>query len=133
MTATLGIDPLTGGPAWPLAPVYGVASAVARLFIRLRTELGEMPADVSIGLPLAAWERVPRPRADEVAALVRLQCEAVEGVAVTSVSATVGQTITITVVFTWTDPDGAASEVTATVPLYAAAGLPAWYSRPCGC
>lgn len=133
MTSTIAIDLATGGPAWPIQIATGIGSAVARLAIRLRTEIGEVPADVSIGLPLARWSRPPRPTPAEVVALCRIQCEAVDGVTITRLTATVGQTIRIAIEFRYTDPDGAAFDVTATVPLYAADGLPAWYARPCGC
>lgn len=132
MTTTIAIDTATGGPAWPFTPVSGVA-AVSKMLIRLRTELGEVPADASIGLPLQRWLTPPRPTAEEVEVLVRLQVEAVDGVTVTSVSATVGQTIAVAVQFVYTEPDGGAFDVTLTAPLYAAEGLPAWYARPCGC
>lgn len=133
MTTTLAVDQTTGGPAWPLAFATGIQSAVSRLMIRLRSELGEVPSDVTIGLPLARWQTPPRPSPAEVVALVRIQAEAVDGVTVTSCTATVGQTIAVDLAFTYTDPDGVASSVTATMPLYAAEGLPAWYARPCGC
>lgn len=133
MSNTIAIDRATGGPAWPIQIATGIESVVSRLLIRLRSEVGTVPADVTIGLPLERWQTPPRPAVSEVVALVRLQCEAVDGVTVRSVTATVGQSIVASVVFLWTDPDGAASEVTATVPLYAAVGLPSWYARPCGC
>lgn len=130
--STLAVDRTTGGPAWPLVVVGGIEEAVSKMLIRLRTELGEVPADVSIGLPLARWQRSPRPTPQEVAVLVRVQCEAVDGVTVQTVTATVGQAIAVEVAFTYTDEAGTVEGV-ATVPLYEAYGLPSWYAAASRC
>lgn len=126
MTSTIAIDTRTGAPSWPLSWTSGLPAVFGVLSARLRTEIGEWPGDVSIGLPLAEWAQSPRPDPERAAALVRIQCEAVPGVEVTSCVVTVGQAVTITVVFDWTDPDTGATESGTMAGIFGAVGLPAW-------
>ncbi len=125
MTSTIAIDTRTGAPSWPLSWTSGLPAVFGVLSARLRSELGEWPGDISIGLPLEAWAQPPRPDPARAAALVRVQCEAVPGVEVTSCTVTVGQTMTIVVEFAWTDPDGEVESGTMT-GIFGSVGLPSW-------
>ena len=122
-TLRVGAD----GVAWPPVWVDGIDAAISELTYRLRSVLGDVPGDATVGLPYYAWAS-SRPTVGEVAAAVRAQAEATAGVVRSLVTASVGATsisVSLEVVIA---ADG--QTVTRTLSTEVYAGLPpAWYLR----
>lgn len=111
--------------AWPLAVGEGLDRVETRLRLRLLSERGSWPGDTTIGLPLSRWQE-RRPTVESVVSLVRAQAQAVEGVRVVSVSATVGQTIAISMDLAITLPTGE-TDASVVADLYGADAVASWY------
>lgn len=129
----LAVNTLDNLVAWPLVAVSGRQAVETALWCRLRTEIGTWPNDESVGLPLLRWLASPRVRGPEVAALIRLQAEALDGLTVVSCAATVDASgITFRLQYEY-DDGGEAATGEAGGTLYAVDGLPAWYVLAGGC
>jgi|AACY02.16.fsa_nt_gi hypothetical protein len=132
-TSTIAWDPSRRSVSWPPVAVVGVDRAIVRLYLRLSSVLGDWPGDTTIGLPVLDWMEAPRPTAEEVEAVVRVQIEAVDGLTVDTLEATVsGTRIDIAGTLTYTPDVGDAVTIQIAAPLYPASSIDAWYVTTTG-
>ena len=121
-TLRVGAD----GVAWPPVWADGIDATISELTYRLRSVLGDVPGDETVGLP---YFSNPTPIA--FAAAVRAQAEATTGVTKSIVSFRATSTslaVTLTV-----EIAAAGQTVTRTLSTEVYAGLPsAWYLRAGG-
>ena len=115
------------GVAWPPVWADGIDATISELTYRLRSVLGDVPGDATVGLPYYAWA-ASRPTAGEVVAAVRAQAEATTGVIRSLVTTSIGATSISVALEVVIAADG--QTVTRTLATEVYAGLPsAWYLR----
>lgn len=114
----------------PLVMVTGALSVLTRVQVRLQTQRGSWPDDVSLGLPWREWQERGRIPTIEIEAAVRRQVARVSGVLeVVSVSATtVGDDLSVAVTFRFLDEGGTISTAVVGDPAASSAlRQGAWY------